>query len=113
MDCGPHHPCGGAGDGRGPLSSLLVRLDRYIGHYTNAGRSDVRHGTDASSIRLPASLAAPERHPHRRTGTVSYHALAGVAALQVIVAAGRTRLRSNPRGMLSGRYGQQRYLLPG
>ena len=113
MDCGPHHPCGSAGDGRGSLSSLLVRLDRYFGHHTDARRGDVRHGTDTSSVRLPAGLAAPERHPHRRTGTVSHHALAGVAALQVIVAAGRTRLGSNPRRMLSGRYGQQCHLLPG
>ena len=39
--------------------------------------------------------------------------LAGMAALQIIVAAGRTRLRSDSRGMLSRRYGQQRHLLPG
>ena len=95
MDCSPHHPCGGASDGRGSLPSLLIQLDRYIGHHTDAGRGDVRHGTDASSVRLPTSLATSERHPRRRTGTVSYHALAGVAALQIIVAARRTRLRSN------------------
>lgn len=113
MDCSPHHPCGGASDGRGSLPSLLIQLDRYIGHHTDAGRGDVRHGTDASSVRLPTSLATSERHPRRRTGTVSYHALAGVAALQIIVAARRTRLRSDSRGMLSGRYSQQCYLLPG
>jgi len=101
MDCSPHHPCGGASDGRGSLPSLLIQLDRYIGHHTDAGRGDVRHGTDASSVRLPTSLATSERHPRRRTGTVSYHALAGVAALQIIVAARRTLVGCCPGGTAS------------
>jgi len=59
MDCDPHHPCGGAGDGCDPLSPLLARLDRYIGHYTDAERGYIWHGADAPSDFRPV-LQSPK-----------------------------------------------------
>ena len=49
MDCLPYYPCGSASDGCGPLFAFFVRLDRHFGHHTNAGHSDVRHGTNTPS----------------------------------------------------------------
>ena len=77
MDCRPYYLCGSASDGCGPLFAFFVRLDRHFGHHTNAGRGDVRHGTNTPSVRLQTGLTASERHSRRRTGAVSYHALTG------------------------------------
>ena len=60
------------------------------------------------------SSRTPERHPRRRTGTVPDHALAVAWLLcKLLSLPEELACRSGSRGMLSGRYGQQRYLLPG
>lgn len=65
----------------------------------------------------PADFRPVLQHPKDilvgELAAVPHYAHAGMAALQTAVAAGRACSGSYPRGLLSGRYGQQRHLLSG
>ena len=111
MDGGAYHAACGLCICIGIVCACVILVDCNIGSYTDAGRGDVRYGTDLETIRLQTRDDAPEGYPCGRTGAIPRDAVGGMVSVPTAQSPSRTGIGRDTRGMLSWWNGKQRDML--
>ena len=75
MDGGAYHAACCRCGCLGIICACVILMDSNLRGDTDAGRRDVRHGTNLEAIRFQAGNDAPEGYPRGRAGTVFGNAI--------------------------------------